>query len=215
MWRLFQIGIACILALVLTACGGQPKSSVVEQAIALQVSQVQQDLVGQLYRHTTVPPDFTVKRVQVEQRRSLKIEDKPGYQIQGTYTLVLNFPGHRVTQPENPFEIYLQREPQEKRWNLARLRIDNTEQSWEILPLPSPQPADEVSESDKLNESDESGKSGKTDQSSEPGASGESRESNGAEPADKFRETATNQPDSENNLEQPTAEAGEKIKDSA
>jgi hypothetical protein len=141
MRRLVQIGLVCVLSLVLVACGGRPKTSVVEQAIALQVAQVQQTLVQQLYRKTTPPPDVSISQVKVDQRRSLIIEGKPGYQIQGTYRLVLNFPGGRkVTEPDNAFDIYLQAEPEGQGWNLARRRPGANEEEWEIVPIPISQP---------------------------------------------------------------------------
>ncbi|MBD2120555.1 hypothetical protein [Trichocoleus sp. FACHB-262] len=130
--------LALVLVGLLTACGnGIPGLSdrVVQQAIALQVSQTQQTLAQQL--RLKKPPKVEVKQVAIDQQDSLKIQGLPAYHLQGTYDLTLKFPSRQVTQEKNPFEVYLQQQPDQKNWKLAQLSKSDTEaeSTWVTEPL--------------------------------------------------------------------------------
>lgn len=118
--------LAAMLVGLLTACGvgDAPDRAVVEKAIVMQVSQTQQELSQQLFRK---PVELRVKidRVKIDSQRRMAIEDSTAYRVRGNYDLTLNLPNRRVTQHQNPFEVYLQRH--EDTWQLAR---PQPEASW-------------------------------------------------------------------------------------
>ncbi|MBD1864670.1 MULTISPECIES: hypothetical protein [Trichocoleus] len=130
--------LAVVLVGLLTACGnGIPGLSdrVVQQAIALQVGQTQQTLAQQL--RLKKPPKVEVKQVAIAKQDSLKIQGLSAYHLQGTYDLTLKFPSRQVTQEKNPFEVYLQQQPDQKSWKLAQLSKSDTEaeSTWVTEPL--------------------------------------------------------------------------------
>jgi hypothetical protein len=110
----------CIIAL--TACGTStpsrglaPSKQLVQKAIALQVSQTQEQLTEQLQAS---PPNFEIARVALKQLEPLFLDGLPTYHILGTYNLKIQLP-QQVTQQKNSFDIYLQRQKQGKTWRLA------------------------------------------------------------------------------------------------
>ena len=130
--------LAVVLVGLLTACGNNIpglSNRVVEQAIALQVGQTQQTLAQQL--RLKKPPKVEVKQVAIAKQDSLKIEGLPAYHLQGTYDLTLKFSSHQVTQEKNPFEVYLQQQPDQKNWKLAQLSKSDTaaESTWVTEPI--------------------------------------------------------------------------------
>lgn len=121
--------IAIVMVVLLSGCGigAGPNQTLVKQAIAIQVSQTQQALTQQLYSSSSQTPEFEVDRVHITKRQPLKIQDLVSYRVQGTYDLTLKFPNHRVTQRENPFEVYLQRQVEGKTWRVAQLQAGDGE----------------------------------------------------------------------------------------
>ncbi|UBF24674.1 hypothetical protein K9N68_23810 [Kovacikia minuta CCNUW1] len=113
------------LAIVLVGCSAMngPSSQVVERAIALQLSQTQQELSQQL-RLGSQPTDLVVKRVNITEQTPLKIQDLPSFRVMGTYDYTVKLPSQRVTQRQNPFEVYLQRQKEGKTWRVARLQTN-------------------------------------------------------------------------------------------
>lgn len=112
-----------IFTIVLTACGTNtpslgfaPSKQLVEKAIALQVSQTQQRLTQQLQSSIA---NYEITRVKLKQLEALFVEDLPTYHIRGTYNLRFNLSQQRVTQENNPFDVYLQRQNEGKTWRLA------------------------------------------------------------------------------------------------
>lgn len=118
-----------VIVVLLSSCsiGGSPSRDLVKQAIALQVSQTQQALTQQLYSSSSLPPKFEISQVHVTQRQPLTIQDLTAYRVQGTYDLTLEFPHRRVTQRQNLFEVYLQRQIEGKTWRAAQLQPGNEE----------------------------------------------------------------------------------------
>lgn len=113
-----RVILAVILASLLTACGasGVPNTALVKKAIALQVSQTQQEISQQLRLD---PPKVEVDRVQIRTRSPLTIQNLTAYQIEGTYDFTLKLGDRKVAQKDNPFEVYLQRQSEGKTWRLA------------------------------------------------------------------------------------------------
>jgi len=109
------IWIAVLIGL-LTACGvsGVPLSiQLVEKAIALQLNLTQQQLHLQ-------PEQFKIARLEITDVEPLEIQKLPAYHVWGTYNLTVKLLGHRVTQQQNPFSVYLQLQKEGKTWRLAR-----------------------------------------------------------------------------------------------
>lgn len=110
-------------AIALTSCGTStpplslaPGKALVEKAIALQVSQTQQQLTQQLQSSLA---NFDITQVKLKQLEPLFLGDLPTYRVQGTYSLILKLPKQQVTQPNNTFDVYLQRQKEGKTWRLA------------------------------------------------------------------------------------------------
>lgn len=130
---IFGILGAIALVVMLTACsavGANPSRQLVKQAIALELSQTQQ-LLSQQLRLDLPPNSLTIHRVSIEQTTPLKIEDLQAYQVRGTYDYTIKLPTRKVTQRQNPFEVYLQRQQEGKIWRLAKQQIsENGKPIW-------------------------------------------------------------------------------------
>ncbi len=111
-----------VFTIALTACGQStpslgfaPSKQLVRKAIALQVSQTQDQLTQQL---RSSPPKFEIAQVSLKQLEPLFIDDLPTYRVLGTYSLKIQLPQQQVTQRKNSFDVYLQRQKQGKTWRL-------------------------------------------------------------------------------------------------
>lgn len=121
--------LAVILAM-LTACGvnrALPDGGVVRKAIALQVGQAQQELSQQL---RVGPPKVRVDRVKITSQEPLTIENLRAYRVQGSYQSTLQFSKRQVIQKDNPFEVYLQQQSEEKIWKLAQRQRTDGGTTW-------------------------------------------------------------------------------------
>lgn len=133
MVRLF---LTAILLGLLTACGTvglEPSSQLVQRAIALQLSQTQQQLSQQLQPYIRPQlPKFEINQLVITEQKPLVIQDLPAYRVRGTYDLTIEQSRRRVTQQQNPFEVYLQRQKEGKTWRLALPHEGgkNTEPTW-------------------------------------------------------------------------------------
>jgi hypothetical protein len=59
------------------------------------------------------------------------IQDLQSFRVQGTYDYTVKLPTQQVTQRQNPFEVYLQRQQEGKTWRVARLQTNEVgEQVW-------------------------------------------------------------------------------------
>ncbi|NJL85776.1 MAG: hypothetical protein HC886_07015 [Leptolyngbyaceae cyanobacterium SM1_1_3] len=108
--------------LCLSACSvpEKPTKAVVQQAIALQAEQIQQDLLQQLSPGKTELPKISVSDVKVERTRLVKLPQGPVYEVKGLYSLKVEFPNRTLAEPDNLFEVYLQRQPGSEIWTLVR-----------------------------------------------------------------------------------------------
>ena len=82
----------------------------------LQVSQRQQQLTQTLH---TLPPQVEISQVKLKQLEPVFINDLATYHVWGTYTLTLQLPDQKLTQPYNSFDVYLQRQKEGKTWRLV------------------------------------------------------------------------------------------------
>ncbi|MBD2294829.1 hypothetical protein H6G06_15390 [Anabaena sphaerica FACHB-251] len=106
------------ILVLLTACSSialLPTYELVEQAIAIQLEQTQQELKQKLDLDFQ---NFDITRVSITQQQPLTIENLPAYRVQGTYDLTVKLPKKQITQPQKPFEIYLQIQREGKSWRL-------------------------------------------------------------------------------------------------
>lgn len=104
---------------LLTACSTTatvPNNQLVRRALALQISQTQ-ELLSQKFQ--SPPPQLEINRLVVKKPQFLVIGNLPAYRIQGTYDLTIKLPKRRIAQPQNSFEVYLQRQKEGKTWRLA------------------------------------------------------------------------------------------------
>lgn len=131
---------AIALALLLTACGvgGQaPGKALVEQAIALQLDQVQQELSQQL-RLDERPTDLKINRVAIAQQLPLKINDLPAFQILGTCDYTVKTANRTLPQRNIAFDVYLQRQAEGKTWRVAFPRVTaEDEVTWITQRIPT------------------------------------------------------------------------------
>lgn len=120
---LVSMVLIAILIALLTACGTNtptlgfaPNKQLVEKAIALQLSQTQQRLTQQLQSSS---PKFEITQVKLKQLEPLFINNLPSYHFRGTYNLKFKLDKQQVTQQNNLFDVYLQRQNEGKTWRLA------------------------------------------------------------------------------------------------
>ncbi|NEQ32803.1 MAG: hypothetical protein F6K04_17660 [Leptolyngbya sp. SIO4C5] len=119
-WR-FVVLVSCILCL--SACSfwqEGPTKAVVQQAIALQAQQIQQDLLQQLAPRQTELPKIKISDVSIDRRQVVRLSQTSAYQVNGTYSAKVEFPNRTLTEQDSPFEVYLQRQPDSEAWVLIR-----------------------------------------------------------------------------------------------
>ncbi len=107
-----------ILLVLLTACGSiglLPNSQLVQKAIALRLSQTQQQLNQQLDLDFQ---GFEIKHLSINQEQPLTIQNLPAFRVRGTYDLLVKLPKRQLTQPQQPFEVFLQIQQEGKTWRL-------------------------------------------------------------------------------------------------
>ncbi|MBE9181430.1 hypothetical protein IQ268_22975 [Oculatella sp. LEGE 06141] len=128
---MLRLVMAIVLAVMLAACSvaGSPSQALVKKAIELQLEQTQAELSQQIYRTPTASPSFKLNHVTVTQQEPLVIEDLTAYRVRGTYDVTQKLNDRRITQHQNPFEIYLQRQIEGKTWRLAHLQRGTGETS--------------------------------------------------------------------------------------
>lgn len=127
--------LTAILILLLSACSAAtpptefaPDGEVVENAILLQLTQTEKRLSQQL---NASYPELEIAQIQVKKLEPVYIAGLAAYHIQGTYTLKIALPRQQVTQKDNRFDIYLQRQIEGKTWRLLRREaIAGQEPAW-------------------------------------------------------------------------------------
>ncbi len=134
---ILQVCLAGILLIGLTGCTTlTPSHRVIEQALSTQIGQVQAEL-GQQLKLADQWSGFTISHLVVTEQTPLTIEGLPGYRLRGTYDYTLKAPKREITRQQNPFELYLQRQKENKTWRLARPVVSETnEPAWVTQRLP-------------------------------------------------------------------------------
>ncbi|BAY22517.1 hypothetical protein NIES2100_22800 [Calothrix sp. NIES-2100] len=120
------------LLMLLTACGTiglLPTSQLVQKAIALQLEQTQQQLSQKLDLDFQ---GFEIQKLAISEQKPLTIENLPAFRVRGKYDLTIKLPKRRLTQLQQPFEVYLQIQQEGKSWRLLLPeRVGkNTEPIW-------------------------------------------------------------------------------------
>ncbi|MEH2067820.1 MAG: hypothetical protein V7K47_06585 [Nostoc sp.] len=113
-----RLVLTAILLVLVTACGTiglLPTSSLVQKAIAFELEQTQQKLSQQLDLDFQ---GFEIKRLSITQEQPLTIENLPAFRVRGTYDLIIKLPKRSLTQPQKPFQVYLQIQQEGKTWRL-------------------------------------------------------------------------------------------------
>lgn len=139
--KVIAVTLIAIFTLTLTACGvntpslGQaPSKQLVKKAVALQVSQTQQQLTEQLQ---SSPSKFEITKVSLKQLEPLFLGGLPTYHYLGTYNMKIGL-SEQQTQQKNSFDVYIQRQKEGKTWRL--LIPENNEQkansSWRTYLIP-------------------------------------------------------------------------------
>ncbi|MCS6813788.1 MAG: hypothetical protein NZ772_09500 [Cyanobacteria bacterium] len=117
------LGIAALifLAVGLSACSPSSvlPSDVVERALAMHLGQTAELLAQQLRLPSTTLPLVDIQRFRIVKKQALPIENLLGYQVQGLYDAILYWPERRLTQRQQSFTLYLQRQSEGKTWRLA------------------------------------------------------------------------------------------------
>lgn len=123
--RWFVLGVCC---LGLWACRAEappiefaPDGAIVQGAIAFQLEQTQAALSRQLNASS---PQFKLSQITVQHIEPIVVNSLPAYHLNGVYNLTLYLPRQTVTQKQNPFDIYLQRQQEGKSWRLLKRDID-------------------------------------------------------------------------------------------
>lgn len=126
------VGLLSGCSVTLSLTGFQPTRDLVQRAIALQLTQNQEQLRQHLNRYIEPGgqmPTYRIDRVEIWQEEPLKIKELLSYRVRGTYNLTIQLPEKRVTERKNNFELYLQRQQEGKTWRLAKpVTTDKTDE---------------------------------------------------------------------------------------
>ncbi len=121
--------VALIFLLFLTACGSPtpptsfaPGGEIVKSAIALSLNLTQEKVTKQL---NASDPNLGVSQINVKNIEPIYIGHLPTYHLEGTYNLKIGLPEQEVTQKDNPFDIYIQRQKEGKSWRLVKRETDS------------------------------------------------------------------------------------------
>jgi hypothetical protein len=134
--RFYRAIAAVILIFLLASCSTPkpplefaPEGEIIQKAIAMQITQTQQGIGQQLKASS---PDAEVSQIVVKKIEPVVVGTLPTYHLKGTYNLTLALPRQKVTQKNNRFDLYLQRQIEGKTWRLLKRKFDvNTqENSW-------------------------------------------------------------------------------------
>jgi hypothetical protein len=115
---MIRLALITILLVLLTACTGLallPTYDLVQKAISLQVELNQKQLSQKLDLDLQ---KFEVKSLVISEEKPLTIENLPAYHVRGTYDLIVKLPNRTLTEPQKPFDFYLQIQKEGKSWRL-------------------------------------------------------------------------------------------------
>lgn len=138
--KAIAVTLIAIFTLTLSACGtntpalGQaPSKQLIKSAIALQVSQTQQQLTQQLQ---SSPAKLEITKVSLKQLEPLFLGGLPTYHFLGTYNIKIGLPEQESKQ-KNSFDVYIQRQKEGKTWRLLiPENNDKTNSTWRTYLIP-------------------------------------------------------------------------------
>lgn len=131
--KFYLVSLVAILFVAVSGCGVKiliPDLLLVKQAIALQITLDQQQVNQELLVSETLPK-LELARVTISHIEPMVIQNLESYRIRGSYDLKIKLPRRHLTQKQNPFDVYLQRQQRGETWRLARPQIGN--QNGEII----------------------------------------------------------------------------------
>jgi hydroxypyruvate isomerase len=103
-----------------------PNGEIIQKAIALQLSQTQQNLGQQL---NASRPEFKITQISVKKIEPIAVGNLAAYHLEGTYNLTLILPRQQVKQKNNNFDLYLQRQIEGKTWRLLKRNANSPQQN--------------------------------------------------------------------------------------
>ncbi|MBD2577548.1 hypothetical protein [Oscillatoria sp. FACHB-1406] len=129
-WGLQYVLTVCLI-FSLVACGAPtppislaPGGEIIQKAIALSLEQSQQQLSERLQASN---PGLKITRVNVEQIEPMYIGKLAAYHFMGTYNLKVAVGDREVTQKDNDFNIYIQRQKEGKTWRWLKQVASDSE----------------------------------------------------------------------------------------
>ena len=116
--NMVRLIITTILLVLLTACGSiglLPTKELVQKAIAVALEQTQQELSQKVDLDLQ---GLEIQQLKITEEKPLTIQNLPAFRVKGKYDLTIKLPQRQLTQPEQPFEFYLQIQQEGKTWRL-------------------------------------------------------------------------------------------------
>jgi PBP1b-binding outer membrane lipoprotein LpoB len=127
--RCSQIILAIVLIIIFTGCSLaapplelSPQGDIVKKAIALQLKMTETNISEQL---NATNPDLEIKNIKVEKIEPVFIAKLAAYHLQGTYNSNIKLPRQKVSQQNNQFDVYIQRQSEGKTWRLLKTESRN------------------------------------------------------------------------------------------
>lgn len=129
--------LAVVLVVLLSACTafGLPDRAVIRAGLTLQLQQTETQLSDQLRLAT---PIIRVRKLKIRDRQPLEIGGRPAFQVLGQADWQLQQSGQKQQIKAQPFELYLQRQPQARTWRLAipQSSSQSERQEWSTYAIP-------------------------------------------------------------------------------
>jgi len=125
-----------LLLLFLSACSSikpptefAPDGETISQALILQIKQTQNRLSQEL---KLPEPEFSISQINIKTIEPIYIANLAAYHLSGTYTFKLKQSHKSISQKDNLFDLFLQRQAEGKTWRLLVKNLANngTENQW-------------------------------------------------------------------------------------
>ncbi|GAB4230345.1 MAG: hypothetical protein Kow0049_12160 [Stanieria sp.] len=149
---LVKILLLIAIAIAFSSCADRtppkelaPDNQIIRSAIVFEIAPTEQALAQQLDASV---PDFKITDIRVERLEPIYLAKLPTYHLQGKYNLKLKLPRRQATQTNNFFDLYLQRQVEERDssatsqgtveqppdlWRLLKREKNST---WSSFPIP-------------------------------------------------------------------------------
>jgi len=117
-----------LLTLLLTSCQINlfiPDQQLIGRAIARQIQLTSSNLQENLLMQGKANQEFIIDRVLIDNIELLDMISERSYHVRGSYHLQTDPPPSQTkTQPNHPFDLYIQRQIEGKTWRLLRPVFD-------------------------------------------------------------------------------------------